>query len=145
MTAAQIRPARPPIASGGPVTTPIALPVEYRLLSVFSCEPLEVLPALEAAGLRSRDDRHLPISDGERRLLRDLTTHARIRWVTWPRAGRPGQPGHTPERSGYVLTGIGESTLEVYHQRHGPAHAPRRAPALADVLAQQAAPAQDPA
>lgn len=129
------------------MTTPIALPVEYRLLSVFSCDPLDVLPALEAAGLRSPDDRRRPISDGERRLLRDLTTHARIRWVTWPRAGRPGQPGHTPERSGYILTGIGECALEVYHQQYGPAHAPRRAPALADVLTGQASaqPAQDPA
>lgn len=113
------------------------LPHEYRLLSVFSCAPLKSTPALEAAGLRlpvtdstdPQDPGRAPISDAHRALLRRLTTDGRIRWVTW---GGPDGPG-------YVLTGIGEAALEVYHQRYGPAHAPRRAPALAEVLAAQRA------
>ncbi|MFC4636969.1 hypothetical protein [Deinococcus hohokamensis] len=97
---------------------PAELPELYRLLAVFSGLPLKTLPALEAAGLRVPGGAS-EISDAHRALLRLLTQQARIRWVTWG-----------PTGPGYVLTGYGETALDVYHQRYGPAHAPRQAPPL---------------
>lgn len=92
------------------------IPEIYRLLAVFSGEPLLTLPALEQAGLRIRTDDPLasrPVPDAHRALLREL--HERrgwIRWVKWP------------GKEGYVLTGMGECALDDYRHRYGPVQVP---------------------
>ena len=109
------------------------LPNIYILLSVFSGIPLGPVAALKKSGLWADDD-HAPISDYLRGLLRILAKDSRIRWVTWG-----------PDSPGYVLTGLGEAALDVYHTCYGPANAPRQGPNLADVLKQRAAAASEQA
>ncbi|GHG35684.1 hypothetical protein GCM10017784_32140 [Deinococcus indicus] len=116
------------------------LPYPYRLLAVFSGVPLRPQAALEAAGLRvpvtdpgdPEDPGRAEISGEHRALLKLLADQGRVRWVTWG-----------PDGAGYVLTGYGETALDAYHQRYGPAHAPRRGPSLAQVLKERQAAAQE--
>lgn len=116
-----------PQEATAPMLKSAELPDLYRLLAVFSGIPLQSAPALEAAGLRASGDA-TEISDHHRALLRLLTHQGRIVWVTWG-----------PDGCGYVLTGYGETALDVYHQRYGPAHAPRRGPSLAQLLRERKA------
>ena len=105
----------------------MTLPDPYRLLSVFSGVPQKTVAALKASGLWQPETDSEPIPDHLRGLLRTLAGDGRIRWVTW-----------VPDGAGYVLTGLGEAALDIYHQRYGPANAPRRGPSLRDVLRERA-------
>lgn len=105
----------------------MTLPDSYRLLSIFSGVPQKTVAALKASGLWQPAADSEPIPDHLRGLLRTLAGDGRIRWVTWG-----------PDGSGYVLTSLGESALDVYHQRYGPAHAPRRGPSLRELLRERA-------
>lgn len=100
----------------------------YRLLAVFSGQPLLSIPALEAAGLRPklqdpddlRDPARNSISDHHRALLRHLHLETgRIRWVIWK-----DKKGRTLDE-GYVLTGYGEAKLVEWRDTYGPAQVPR--------------------
>ncbi|GAA5515073.1 hypothetical protein Dcar01_03837 [Deinococcus carri] len=103
-----------------------SLPHIYRLLAVFSGVPTPPVPALKRAGLWLQDD-HAEMTQYQRGLLRILANDGRIRWVTW------GSDG-----PGYVLTGYGETALDAYQQRYGPAYAPRRGPALGEIARRNA-------
>ena len=96
------------------------IPDSYRLLAVFSGQPLFTIPALERAGLRVavtdradlNDPGRAPLTDAHRSLLRDLAERRGwIRWVKWG-------------GEGYVLTGLGEYALDDYRQRYGPVQVP---------------------
>lgn len=100
----------------------------YRLLAVFSGIPTPPIAALKKSGLWADDDHAKAIPEHLRGLLRTLKDDGRIRWVTWG-----------PDGPGYVLTGLGESALDVYHQRYGPALAPRSGPSLAEIIRQRKA------
>lgn len=126
-------PSAEPQEARAPMLQPNERPEIYRLLAVFSGIPLGPVAALEAAGMRvpvtDRHDLRDPgleeLSDEHRALLRLLADQGRIRWVKWPQEKKGGR--FVPPVEGYVLTGYGETALEVYRNDHGPTFPIRRA------------------
>lgn len=85
------------------------LPHIYLLLAAASGIPTRPETLLKVAGLWTQEE-HAPMTDHQRSLLRMAATDGRLRWVSWG-----------PEGKGYVLTGLGEAAVDVYHGRYGPA------------------------